>query len=253
MPDMTCHEVRSHLQERGWPNAAASGPQEIMEHLANCAECGQFATSQRHLWTGLEMLRQSAPPLPASLDSAVLAGYRKAIAERGSQNTFATLAPRLRLRWLRFGAAFAALLLVATLSLVFRWRPTRAVVDPPMKPASQVAQAPKAADSESVRVQITAATKAKKRTSRSKPRSASVVSPVIAASEVSVPEGFRSLIYCDELICDGGMELVRVQLSPPFSASPAGWTSDSSPNRRVVSADVLVGTDGFARGIRITQ
>ena len=54
-------------------------------------------------------------------------------------------------------------------------------------------------------------------------------------------------MYCDELSCDGGMEVVRVQL--PSSA--AGFMPVPTVGNRVVTADVLVGADGFARGIRI--
>jgi hypothetical protein len=65
----------------------------------------------------------------------------------------------------------------------------------------------------------------------------------------SVPEGFRSLMYCDELSCNGGMEVVRVQLPSPA----AGFMPASASGNRAVSADVLVGADGFARGIRIVH
>ena len=54
-------------------------------------------------------------------------------------------------------------------------------------------------------------------------------------------------MYCDELSCDGGMEVVRVQL-PSLAA---GFMSVPTAGNRVVTADVLVGADGFARGIRI--
>jgi hypothetical protein len=69
------------------------------------------------------------------------------------------------------------------------------------------------------------------------------------AQDVTVPDEFRSLIYCDELICDGGMELVHLQL--PFAGGRP--ISASNSGDRLVSADVLVGPDGFARGIRIEQ
>ena len=56
-------------------------------------------------------------------------------------------------------------------------------------------------------------------------------------------------MYCDELSCDGGMEVVRVQLP----SLPAGLMPVPTAGNRVVTADVLVGADGFARGIRIVH
>ena len=244
---MRCHEIRSLLQERGWSKAGVSESQEITEHITSCASCAQFVNSQRHVWTGLQMLRQSSPLFPASLDSAVLSSYRKAMAERGRRDTLATFAPKVRWR-LGFGGALAALLLVAMLILVLRRHPTRAMVDPALKPATAMPHALKPPDPAPAHKEIAAVMKARKKRAKIAPQDASLMSLVPAASEVSVPEGFKSLIYCDELICDGEMELVRVQLS----SSSADWTPDARAYRRVVSAEVLVGADGFARGIRIT-
>lgn len=56
-------------------------------------------------------------------------------------------------------------------------------------------------------------------------------------------------MYCDELSCGGVMELIRVQL--PSSGIEPG--SASAPAKAPVIADVLVGPDGIARGIRIVQ
>jgi 2-polyprenyl-6-methoxyphenol hydroxylase-like FAD-dependent oxidoreductase len=64
-----------------------------------------------------------------------------------------------------------------------------------------------------------------------------------------VPEGFRSLMYCDELSCGGAMDVVRIQLQP----SDVGLIAAAQQNSNVVSADVLVGADGIARGIRIVR
>ena len=244
---MRCHEIRSLLQERGWSKARVSGAQEITEHLTSCATCAQFLNSQRHVWTGLEMLRQSAPQFPASLDSAVLSSYRKAMTERRSRDRLVTFTPKAGWR-VGFGGVLAALLLVAALMLVLRRHPTRAMVDPALKPPTAMAHAPKPPAPAPAHREIAAVMKAKKKRAKIVPQDASGTSLVSAASEVSVPEGFKSLIYCDELICDGEMELVRVQLS----SSSADWTPDAHAYRRVVSAEVLVGADGFARGIRIT-
>jgi hypothetical protein len=64
-----------------------------------------------------------------------------------------------------------------------------------------------------------------------------------------VPEGFRSLMYCDELSCGGAMDVLRIELQP----SDAGLIAAAPQSGSVVSADVLVGADGIARGIRIVR
>lgn len=63
-----------------------------------------------------------------------------------------------------------------------------------------------------------------------------------------MPDGFRSLMYCDELSCGGAMDVLRIQLPP----SAIGLMT-AEPSGNVVSADVLVGADGIARGIRIVR
>jgi hypothetical protein len=56
-------------------------------------------------------------------------------------------------------------------------------------------------------------------------------------------------MYCDALSCGGTLQLIRVQLSSsaaafePAAASPEG----------AIYADVLVGSDGIARGIRVVR
>jgi hypothetical protein len=86
----------------------------------------------------------------------------------------------------------------------------------------------------------------KRRNAVSKQTQAAVSS---ASVSDSIPEGFRSLIYCDELSCGGAMDVVRIQLQP----SNAGLVAAASQSSNVVSADVLVGADGIARGIRIVR
>ncbi len=61
-----------------------------------------------------------------------------------------------------------------------------------------------------------------------------------------LPPGFASLMYCDEMSCTGQMEVIRVELPPPV-------TPTAGPAAAPVMAEMLVGADGIARGIRIVQ
>src|SRR5262249_42904456 len=68
-------------------------------------------------------------------------------------------------------------------------------------------------------------------------------------ADTPLPEEFHSLMYCDELSCAGAMEMIRVQLPSAMVARPAGLMQSGD----AVYADVLVGADGIARGIRIVE
>jgi hypothetical protein len=55
-------------------------------------------------------------------------------------------------------------------------------------------------------------------------------------------------MYCDQLSCSGALEVIRMNL-------PAASLGLASPSRtsNFVAADVLVGSDGVARAIRIVN
>jgi hypothetical protein len=61
--------------------------------------------------------------------------------------------------------------------------------------------------------------------------------------------GFQSLMYCDPLSCPGAMDVIRIQI--PVSA--VNRLPASRPANGYVQADVVVGSDGFARAIRIVH
>jgi hypothetical protein len=65
-----------------------------------------------------------------------------------------------------------------------------------------------------------------------------------------MPEGFRSLMYCDALSCSGDMDMIRVQLPASAMARQVPGFIQTSGS---VTADVLVGPDGIARGIRLEE
>jgi hypothetical protein len=56
-------------------------------------------------------------------------------------------------------------------------------------------------------------------------------------------------MYCDQISCSDSMDVIRVQLPSPVM----GITPASARMGGVVSADVLVGPDGIARGIRVVE
>jgi len=57
-------------------------------------------------------------------------------------------------------------------------------------------------------------------------------------------------MYCDTLSCPEAMDVIRVQL--PSTAMPR-QVSGFIQSSKSVTADVLIGPDGIARGIRLEE
>lgn len=229
---MTCHEVRLYFEDP-FP-IDGEFPREA-EHLAHCSECARIVEVRRELGAGLRLVREAAPKPSPALEVAVLDNYRQLI--RGD-------APLVRSRTRRFmvvywtAAAAAVLALAAALVL----HPTHKLETSNLKiESSQPPLAhPVASEKRANIVPKTAAVSSPKTRGRAS-RAATTKSPA--------SEDFRSLMYCDALSCGGAMQLIRVEL--PSSAA-AFEQAAASPDRAIY-ADVLVGSDGIARGIRVVQ
>ena len=233
---MTCQELRLFFEDPLPPDAEF---RVESEHLANCSECARFVDTQRQLRSGLRRLRDAVPQFPEKLDAAVLTNYRRDVANRPSNVNAA--AARRRIAILGLSGAAAAIVLMAVLPFLVRPSGT-SQVSREHRPASTAVSQSIAGNPTaklSVPAEIGSSHRARHRHS---------AAPVVAR-EISPSPDFRSLMYCDELSCGGVMELIRVQLPsggvvPGSASTAAGGT---------VIADVLVGPDGIARGIRIVE
>jgi len=245
---MNCREVRSYLEQNSLITDFQDESAQIAQHILGCTECSRLVEAQKETRLGLCLLRTSAPEVPTSLDAAVLANYRRQIATQPL-----SAAPwhwrTALLKWGLAGASVAALVVYAVIAVR---KPSNTVSTPPLivtpappKTAEVVRDSPPHGVAHK-RPLVTP--RPKQWNTNAVPRQAETVA---SASTLAQPfaDDFRSLMYCDELICGGGMEVVRVHLP----AQPAGLLLPSAPTNRVVSADVLVGADGFARGIRIVH
>lgn len=248
---MNCRKLQSYLEDCPLTSDQA-GCAEVTEHIAGCANCRRLMETRAEMNGRLHLLRESAPPFPASLDAAILANYRRQTATLETSQSVLSRT-QFRLGSWRLSAAVAAVLLIFAAVLVLRKSsvttegggpqlanltktaplPQKARPDPPVVKAAGKGTLVAHRDGS----KLTASTK----------QGPGAVSP--AKLEDSATDGFRSLMYCDELSCDGGMEVVRVQLP----SRSAGFMPASADGDRVVTADVLVGADGFARGIRIVH
>ncbi|HKD04215.1 MAG TPA: hypothetical protein VKB77_17375 [Terriglobales bacterium] len=230
---MTCHELRLFFDD---PMRQDDELRAELEHLAHCVDCARFVAAQRELGNSLRLVREAVPQLPAALDAAVLTGYRRHLG--GQHRAVVQVRGKRSLALLRWGAAAAAILLTAALlyRLEHRAEPTavRTLVSPPAVtvPARVTAQVAKDLPG----------TRRTRRTATDR----HTVPSASAAAVNALPAGFRSLMFCDELSCGEALEVIRVQLPSSAGALAA---SGGQP----VFADVLVGPDGIARGIRVVE
>lgn len=244
---MNCQELHSYFEERR-ERISKSDSAEFAEHLAICGECNQWLVSRKRVRTNLDLLRQSAPSVPANFDAVVLTSYRKRMAEREATASLSLPSKRIP-AWLQLGLAIAGMLLIAAVIFALRRPAVTAANKPQLQLAPQVSPPIIATKAP---VTTLEGSEGVPKTHTRRRHSAADQIPATSALAIhtdSSRDGFRSLMYCDELICDGGMEVVRVQFSPTVMGVSA---VPSSPSR-VAYADVLVGADGFARGIRIEQ
>jgi hypothetical protein len=221
---------------------------ECSEHIAKCPDCGQFMEEQKDLAKCLLVMRDTAPAVPASLDASVLARYRvDRIEHSRSVAAIPSARPISRQRAFRWTAAatFAA---VIALGAIVLFIPRRHTV-----PNAALTERPRI--TAQVPLPANASAAVATRPLRRKPKSAAGfmkrANPTMLAarSDNPIPAGFQSLMYCDPLSCPDAMDVIRVELP-----SPAFGLHTVSPNSHgVVFADILVGSDGIARGIRVVE
>jgi hypothetical protein len=238
---MTCRELRLSFEKELDIDEVLRSESE---HLAECAECGRFFEARRELGTGLKLLRESIAQPSAALDVAVLANYRHQIEGRRSGQTPSSSPLRLLAVW----GVMAAMLLVATLFVLQHRRSSDvSATVPPPKEALLPSVAPTNGASAGDLHEAIRRDSSRNQRRGHLPAVASDEMPAVA-TDAALPE-FRSLMYCDELSCGGPMQVIRVRL--PIPVTP--FATNAAASGRTVYADVLVGPDGIARGIRVDE
>jgi hypothetical protein len=236
---MTCHELRLYFEDPLRRDAKFSLE---AEHLAHCTECARYVEARRELGAGLRLVRESVPEPSAALAASVFANYRRRITGdpplvRSRTRRFTVVA------WTMATAAVLALAGALLLHPARRLETSNSKIESAQPPIAEAGTFEKGANS----VPWTNAASSPRTRLRSarQPRRA----PQVATTKSPASEDFRSLMYCDALSCGGAMQLIRVQLPSsaatfePAAAAPYG----------TIYADVLVGSDGIARGIRVVQ
>lgn len=243
---MTCKELGWYFEDHLRDAEVRSARGAVVEHIATCPDCSRFVAQQRDLGKNLRLVRESAPSLSESVDALVVQGYRLYVAEkqqkRGKAFTYPFgIAPVLA--W----SAIAAAVLLGISFWMFSAReagrtPAATAHLPTTVPSPQVV-----VQDRPPTVAMAAGQKHAVRL-RSHSERHPAFTPVRVAR--SLPDGFRNLMYCDALSCPEAMDMIRVQL--PTAVVP-GQLSGFMRTSGSVTADVLVGPDGIARGIRFEE
>ncbi len=259
---MTCQEFRSYFENlKDMVSRQQSDSAEAAAHTTICAACAQFIEEQVELAAGVRMLRESVPEFPASLDATVLANYGAFAAPAVRA---ARIPPRRRISLVaafEWTAAVVVAIVIAALALRLFFPPVEVSPTPDRVTTQQVQPAPKSPPpSQAKTQQSNAISRPSTTVAKAKRKPAAFQAPARELAESNAPDirshsadpvavEFQSLMYCDALSCGGPMEMIRVQLPPSAVSLAPAWRQTSG----VVYADVLVGPDGIARGIRIVQ
>jgi hypothetical protein len=229
--EMTCREfdeivhefVRMELLDVSVREAA-------LQHAEHCEPCSQRMADATALADASEMIGQSSrgAQTPARVETSLLAAFQKHHRRASWRRT---------LEWASVGAAAAVL-------LVFLWtvsgRPRGQSPSVPKKDVSSQSGMPLDAQAHAT---------SKEDAANQAPDAAvadSSLSETYVASDF-VPVPFTGAISAD----DPGM-IVRVQLTPA-SLAQLGYPVAETPDQELVLADVLVGEDGWPRGVKLIQ
>jgi len=247
---MTCEELRSYFEDHLRDAEVRSSHGTVAEHVATCTDCRHFVEEQRELGKKLRLVRESAPLLSESVDASVVLHYRQYLAEKrehfGATGVY-RFHPGSAWAW----TAIAAAVLVGVSFWLFSARKT--VTNTQAQTARRDAAvpiAPVVAQNPAVPVVKTARHRPAAPSLPSQGRSEQRPAGTSVRAARSLPDGFRSLMYCDALSCPEDMDVIRVQL--PSAAMPRQASGFIQPVRSI-TADVLVGPDGIARGIRFEE
>jgi len=244
---MTCKDFRDDLKPRADTSAKVlSESREMAEHARACPESSGSVRDEQLLEKHLDLVRAAVPEVPPSLDSAVLANYRRYLAERPAAIDHGRWRVRLEnaLPWAA-ALAFAAVVAYGAIVFFVPHSSTGWANGKDRTPPAGQARVPVLA-----KKQVsppTPITKARRLSRRARSHGENI--EAAAHGNDSFPRAFRSLVYCDQISCPGAMEVIRVELPAPV----LGFAQASAQPGGMVSADVLVGADGIARGIRVVE
>jgi hypothetical protein len=202
----------------------------VLEHAGHCERCSQRMTDAAALAEASEMMgkRARGEQAPPHVEASLLAAFR---------NHHRRTSWRRTLEWASVGAAAAVL-------LVFLW--TGGV-----RSKGQLAPAPK----KDVSSQSRMPQEAKAATTSKQDAAAPAPDAVVAdtsATETYLASDFVPVPFAGAINSDDPGMIVRVQLTRS-SLAQLGYPIAETPDEGLILADVLVGEDGWPRGVKLIQ
>lgn len=231
MTDMKCREfdeivhafVRMELLDVNLREAA-------LEHAAHCDRCAERMAEATVLAETSESMGKNgrADEAPARVEAAVLAAFRQHHRRAAWRRT---------LEWASVGAAAAVL-------LIFLWTMNgRARLQSPQPPKGNVSS------------QSNSPMDAKVSEPAAQNAATLVASAAVAngdKGELYAASDFVPVPYTGAVNADDPGMVVRVQLTRS-SLAQLGYPMAGTPDEELVLADVLVGEDGWPRGVKVVQ
>jgi hypothetical protein len=203
-----------------------------LEHAARCVECSERMADATVLAEASEAMGENVreEQAPPRIEAALLAAFRNHHRRMSWQRT---------LEWVSVGAAAAVLFL-------FLWignGKQKAQLAPAIRKdvSSQSTLPLQAAASESLKVDGKTSVPAAQATAADD----SISEPYVASDFVPVP-------YTGAIVADDPGMVVRVQLTRA-SLAQLGYPVAETPDEDLILADVLVGEDGWPRGVKLIQ
>jgi len=229
MKEMTCREfdeavhgfVRMELLDVNVREAA-------VEHAAHCELCSQRMADAMALADASETAGKIAreEQTPAHVEAALLAAFR---------NHHRRASWRRSLEWASVGAAAAVLLVFLWTA---GWRSKARPSPAPNKDVSSQSAMPMEAKAPA--------------TPRQDDMTAAATVTDAPASETYVASDFVPVPFTSAITADDPGMIVRVQLTRA-SLAQLGYPVAEAPDEDLILADVLVGADGWQRGVKLIQ
>jgi hypothetical protein len=231
---MTCGEFEERVHDFVRMELLDVNEREaIIEHAGQCSKCSErmaeaIVLAEASQAVGACVRTEKAPP---RIEAVVLAAFREHHRRRSWRHRF---------EWA--GAGIAAAVLLAFLATMGGGTKTQPTPVQKNAPASSEPGIPVDAKSSSNATPAEATQAA----------SAAAPSKNIADGEMYAASDFVPVPYAGNVTPDDPGMVVRVQLTRA-SLAQLGYPVAETPDEELISADVLVGEDGWPRGVKLIQ
>ena len=258
---MNCRQFDDIVVELARKAGAEADPQGAVDHALSCPRCAARLSDQRKLTEALRALNAAVwnQEAPLSLEHSLLHAFRARLDASWAATTVGGASRRRSgpVIWRVWPVAAAAMLLLG-LVVVWKLQPTspsrlsERVSSPQI--ANKNVAAPTVGDSENhpaLAVVHKVVSRPRRTATYGTPSQLAAIPDETATTEVTTR--FYPLPYGSGLGLDEGWGLVRVEV-PRASLESLGLpVSAASARSEMLTADVVVGQDGLARGIRFVQ